>query len=338
MEYTLLKGTGLKVSRFCLGTMTFGGQTNEEDSIRIVHHALDEGVNFFDTAGTYTGGISEKYLGKALEGRREEAVIATKVNNPRGPLPNQSGQGRKHIMTDIEESLRSLRTDYIDLYYLHHPDYSTPMEEIIETMTNLVRSGKIRYYGLSNHSAWKCCQFIDKAREMHAVAPVVTESVYNLITRGLDDEMLPFLEEYNMGLAVYNPIAAGLLTGKHSKQAPAEGSRFAINSGYAQRYFNDQNLDAVEEIKRIASDEGMGILEFSLQWLLNQKAVDSIIVGTSKYEHAVENIALASETKKISPEALERCDELWNSIRGHYFSYFGNAHPPKRAPGEKKMF
>lgn len=332
MEYTRIKGTGLQVSRFCLGTMTFGDQTNEADAIRIIDHALSEGVNFFDTADMYTGGISEIIVGKALEGRREDAVIATKVTNPHGPLPNQSGQGRKHILTALERSLRSLRTDYIDLYYLHHPDPNTPVEEVIETMTNLVRSGKIRYYGLSNYSTWQCCSFIHKAREMHAVAPVVTESVYNLITRGIEDEMVPFLNEYKMGLTVFNPIAAGLLTGKHTGGKPQENTRFALNYGYQMRYFNDANLAAVEELSAIAEESGMSLLEFSLQWLLNRTVVDSLIVGASRYEHVVQNIALASEKKPLSEEAMKKCDAVWDKIRGHYFSYHANARPMRRPP------
>ena len=334
MEFTNIKGTGLKVSRVCLGTMTFGEQTSEADAIRIVDHALEQGVNFFDTADTYTGGRSEQILGKALEGRRELAVIATKVTNPRGPMPNQAGHGRKHILMDIEESLRSLRTDYIDLYYLHHPDPETPMEEVIETMTGLVRSGKIRYYGLSNHSTWQCCAFIHKAREMHAVAPVVTESVYNLITRGIENEMVSFLLEYRMGLTVYNPIAAGLLTGKHVHEKPEENTRFALNYGYEMRYFNEQNRTAVERLSEIAAENGMSLLELSLQWLLNQPVVDSIIVGASKYAHIVQNLSLAAEKKTLPPETLQKCDEVWASLRGQYFNYHGSIRPPKRP--EKK--
>ena len=330
MEFTHIKGTGLKVSRFCLGTMTFGGQTSESDSIRMVDYALDQGVNFFDTADGYTNGLSEQFLGKALEGKRENAVIATKVTNPTGPLPNQSGQGRKHILQNLERSLRSLRTDYIDLYYLHHPDPVTPVEEVIETMTNLVRSGKIRYYGLSNYSTWQCCSFIHKAKEMHAIAPVVTESVYNLITRGIEDEMVPFLNEYKMGLTVFNPIAAGLLTGKHSRGKPEANSRFDLNYGYAVRYFNDRNFDAVDRLTEIAAENGMGLLEFSLQWLLNRPAVDSIIVGASKFDHIVQNIGFAAQMKKLDTDAMKQCDAVWDTLRGQYFSYHADAKPMKR--------
>ena len=328
MEYTYIKGTGLKVSRVCLGTMTFGDQADEAESTRIVHHALDQGVNFFDTADGYTNGESERILGKALEGRRDYAVIATKVTNPRGFLPNQAGQGRKHVYQSLEESLRSLKTDYIDVYYLHYPDPTTPMEEAIETMTGLVRSGKILYYGLSNYNAWQCCAFIHKAREMGAIAPVVSESVYNLISRSLDDEMASFLLEYKMGLTVFNPIAAGLLTGKHKKGAPAPNSRLADNFGYKLRYFSDANLDAVDEITAIAEENDMSLLEFSLQWLLNRPVVDSIILGASKYEHIVQNIALTAEKKTLSPEAMAKCDELWHSIHGRDFSYHAGGRSP----------
>ena len=321
MQYHNIKGTGLKVSKFCLGTMMFGGQTDKEESIRIIDYAIESGVNFFDTADTYADGASEAIVGEALEGKRENAVIATKVRNPKGPLPNQSGLGRKHILQNVDESLAKLRTDYIDLLYLHHPDDETPIEETIETMTQLVRSGKIRYYGVSNYSAWQCCSFVHKAKEMGCIAPVITESVYNLLTRGLEDEMLPFLREYNMGLAVYNPIAAGLLSGKHSRSGPASDSRLATNAGYNRRYWNENNLDAVEELTEIASKAGMSLLEFSLTWLANKKEVDCVISGASKFDHAVQNIGILSEPKAIPEEFLKECDEVWGHIRGSYFNY-----------------
>lgn len=321
MQFQNIKGTGLKVSRFCLGTMMFGGQTSKEESIRIIDYALDNSVNFFDTADTYTGGQSEAILGEALQAKRDYAVIATKVHNPKGPLANQSGLGRKHIIQNVEESLRKLRTDYIDILYLHHPDNETPIEETIETMTQLVRSGKIRYYGVSNYSAWQCCSFVHKAREMNCIAPVITESVYNMLTRGLEDEMLPFLREYNMGLAVYNPIAAGLLSGKHSRSGPAAESRLATNAGYNGRYWKEGNLDAVEELTSIADEVGMSLLELALNWLISRKEVDSLIVGASRFEHAVQNIGIVSEPKEIPAELLARCDDVWNGIRGSYFNY-----------------
>ncbi len=337
MEYTCIKGTGLKVSRFCLGTMTFGDQTDEPESRRIIDCAIDQGVNFFDTADGYARGASEEILGRALEGRRDAAVIATKVTNPTGPLPNDAGQGRKHILLNLERSLRALRTDYIDVYYLHHPDAATPPEEAIETMTNLVRSGKIRYWGLSNYPTWQCCSFIHKAREMHAIPPVVTESVYNLITRGVEDEMTPFLAEYRMGMTVFNPIAAGLLTGKHRRGALAADSRLKDNYGYNLRYINDTNFDAVERLSAAAEEAGMSLLELALQWLLNRPAVDSVIVGASRLEHVQQNLALAAETKPLSPETLAACDEAWDLLRSRCFSYHAIARPiPRPVPGTEK--
>ena len=330
MEYTVLKGTGMRVSRFCLGTMTFGGQTDEAEARRIVDHALGEGVNFFDTADGYTDGASEQILGRALEGRRDDAVIATKVTNPVGPGPNDAGQGRKHILRNVERSLRALKTDYIDLYYLHRPDPATPAEEVIETMTGLVRSGKIRYWGVSNYPTWQFCSLVHTAREMHAIGPVATESVYNLITRGIEDEMAPFLTEYRLGLTVFNPIAAGLLTGKHSRGRLAENSRLKDNYGYNLRYVSDANMDAVERLSAAAGDSGMSLLELALQWLLNRSVVDSLIVGASRLEHVQQNIALSAERKPLSPELLAACDAVWDGLRGHYFSYHANARPPKK--------
>ena len=321
MEYRNVRGTGLKVSKFCMGTMMFGGQTDREESKKIIDYAYDNGVNFFDTADTYTGGLSEAILGEALEGKRDDAVIATKLRNPIGPKPNQMGLGRKHIMYVVEQSLKRLRTDYIDLLYLHHPDNDTPIEETIETMSNLVRSGKIRYYGLSNYSAWQCCSFIHKAREMNCVAPVITESVYNLLTRGVEDELVPFLREYNMGMAVYNPIAAGLLSGKHQRSGPEADSRLATNAGDNKRYWNERNLDAVEQLTAIAAEAGMSLLEFSLNWLASRDTVDSVIVGTSKFSHVVQHLQILSELKPIPAELEAKCDEVWNGIRGSYFNY-----------------
>ena len=335
MEYTNLKGTGLKVSRFCLGTMTFGDQTAEPEARQIVDCALEQGVNFFDTADGYTGGLSEQILGRALEGRREDAVIATKVTNPTGKGPNNAGQGRKHILQNVERSLSALRTDYIDLYYLHRPDPGTPAEEVIETMTQLVRSGKVRYWGVSNYPAWQFCSLVHTAREMHAIGPVATESVYNLITRGIEDELAPFLTAYRLGLTVFNPIAAGLLTGKHSRGHLAEHSRLKDNYGYNLRYVSDANMDAVERLTAAAMDSGMSLLELSLQWLLNRPVVDSVIVGASKLSHVQQNLALAAEKKPIAPEALAACDAVWDTLRGHYFSYHSNAKPVLRPPEKK---
>lgn len=319
MKYGNIKGTGLNVSEFCLGTMTFGGQTPKNEAIKIIDYAVDNGVNFYDTADIYTGGESEKILGKAISGKRDDLVIATKVCGPTKKIPNGSGLGRKHIIKNTEESLKRLNTDYIDILYMHFPDKSTPMEECIETMTNLVRSGKIRYYGVSNFSAWQCCSLIHKAKEMNAVAPTITETVYNILTRNVETEMVPFLKEYNMGMAVFNPLAGGLLTGKHTKDKAAEDTRFSLEKGYRMRYWHDENLDAVEELRNISKKYGIPMTKLALKWLSDKEAVDSIICGVSKYEHIVQNIEYMDDSD--CEEALAKCDELWEKLKGNFFNY-----------------
>ncbi len=320
MKYKNIKGTGLSVSELCLGTMTFGSQTDEKEAIRIIEYAVDNGVNFFDTADIYNGGESEKILGKATKAIRDNLVIATKVCGPVKKAPNGSGLGRKHIIQNVDESLKRLNTDYIDILYMHFPDKVTPLEECIETMTNLVRSGKIRYYGTSNFSAWQCCSFIHRAKEMNAVPPVVSESVYNIITRNVETEMIPFLKEYNMGMTVFNPLAGGLLTGKHSREYAVENTRFSLEKGYRMRYWNDLNLDAVERLREISSEYDIPMTKLALKWLAAKESVDSIICGVSKYEHAIQNIEYMDETM-LSSEVMAKCDEVWDMIKGKSFNY-----------------
>ncbi len=319
MKYKNLKGTGLKVSEFCLGTMTFGGQADEETSIRIVDHALDQGVNFIDTANIYTFGQSETILGKALKGKRDNVVLATKVCGGTGRGANDSGLGRKHIMKAVDDSLTRLQTDYIDLYYMHFTDPATPMEEALETMTNLVRSGKIRYFGVSNFSAWQFCSLVHTAKENGLIAPVVTQSVYNMVTRGIDDEMVPFLKEYNKGLTVFNPLAGGLLTGKHTREKAVEGSRLS-EGGYRMRYWKDGNFDAVDRLRELSEEVGIPMSGVALKWLRSKDYVDSIIGGVSKYEHAVENIGYFDDNY-LDAEIIAECDKIWDALKGDYFNY-----------------
>ncbi len=326
MQYTVLKGTGCKVSRFCLGTMTFGGQTDAETSTKIIDYAFDNGVNFFDTANIYTDGESEKILGQALAGKRDDTVIATKVAGPAyktaaGKMaPNGSGLGRKYILRSVEDSLKRLQTDYIDVLYMHFPDPSTPLEETVETMTGLVRSGKIRYYGVSNYPTWQLCDLIHIAKENGLVAPVVTETPYNPLTRGADDEMIPFLNAHKVGLAVYNPIAAGLMTGKHERDHAAENTRFSLEGGYRARYWKERNFDAIDELKKIADELGISLLELTFRWHLSNPCIDSVICGVSKYEHAVQNISMF-DLPALDKDVLKKFDEVWGMIKGSYYNY-----------------
>ena len=320
MKYTYIPSTGLQVSRICLGTMTFGGQTSRADSEKIIACALDHGINFIDTANIYTKGESESILGHCLGERRGDVVLATKTGGPTSRIPNHSGLSRSQLIRSVEDSLKRLRTDYIDLLYLHFPDRNTPAEEYIDTVTSLIRSGKIRYWGISNFSAWQCCDIVHKARQMNAVIPCVTENVYSLINRGIEDEMVPFLNHFSMGLTVFNPLAGGLLTGKHSKDHFTEGTRFSLERGYATRYWNDQNFDAVEHLKEIAKENEMSMIELSYRWLLSRKWVTSIICGVSKLEQLEENMQYCGE-EPLRPEIIENCENAWNLIHGSYFNY-----------------
>ncbi len=320
MQYRHLASTGLRVSEICLGTMTFGGQTNAEDSKKIIACALDSGINFIDTANIYTKGESERILGEALTGRRSEVVLATKTGGPAKQGPNGSGLSRRQIISSVEDSLKRLSTDYIDILYLHFPDRLTPAEEYTDAVSTLVRSGKIRYWGVSNFAAWQCCRIMHLAKEMRAVAPCITQNVYSLINRGVEDELVPFLQEYSMGLAVFNPLAGGILTGKHSRERYTEGTRFALEKGYAMRYWNDRNFDAVDALKSVAEANGMTMVELSYKWLLSHSRVTSVICGVSKLSQLEENIGY-STSEILSPEIVQQCEEAWSMIRGDYFNY-----------------
>ena len=322
MEYKNLGNSGLKVSRVCLGTMTFGGQSSAEESERIVRAALDRGVNFVDTANIYPvmkGGLSETIVGESLKGVRDDVILATKAGGGMNRLPNGKGLSRAHLLREVDASLKRLQTDYIDVFYLHFPDFETPVEETIQTMDMLVRSGKIRYYGLSNYSAWQCCDILHKAKELGCIAPIVTESVYNVITRGLDDEMIPFLKDSGMGLTVYNPLAGGLLTGKHTRDHAEENSRYDSDRGYKMRYWKDRNWDAIEELGRISAETGMSPIELSMGWLLTHDFVSSIICGASKCSHIEQNLGYADT--RLDSELMAKLDKLWDFIKGDFYSY-----------------
>ncbi len=320
MQYRHLPSTGLKVSDICLGTMTFGGQTNAEDSRNIIACALDNGINFIDTANIYTQGESERILGNALGPRRKDVILATKTGGPTARIPNSSGLSRRQILTSVEDSLKRLNTDYIDILYLHFPDKLTPPQEYIETVSSLIRSGKIRYWGISNFSAWQCCELVHMARELGCIPPVVTEYVYSAINRGIEGEMTTFLQKYQLGLTVFNPLAGGLLTGKHDRSHYTEGTRFALEKGYAMRYWNDRNFNAIDILKQVAADNGMSLVDLSYKWLLSKPWVTSIICGVSKLSQLEENITYSQEGS-LSPDIAAKCDEVWPMIHGSYFNY-----------------
>jgi aryl-alcohol dehydrogenase-like predicted oxidoreductase len=324
MEYRKLPGTSLELSLVCLGTMQFGGQTSEADSLSIMDYAFEHGINIFDTANSYIDGEGEKVVGKGLKGRRDKIILATKVGGQVGKGPNSSGLCRRYIMASVDASLKRLGTDYIDIYYMHVPDYDTGLEETLETMNTLVKAGKIRYIAVSNYASWQMADMLAIC-EKHGYVPVmVCQNVYNLLNRGVEPELIPFLKAHNIGMFAYNPIAGGFLTGKYSPGVPAQGTRFSDTHNqakrYQERYWTDENFAAVEKLKKIAGENGMSILQLAMKWCAQQRMITSLLNGVSRLSQLEQNIA-SLEGEPLSKEILKQCDEVWVSLAGNVFAY-----------------
>lgn len=323
MRYKTMGRTGLNVSEVCLGTMTYGDQVEEAEAIKIMEAAYDAGVNFFDTADSYVSGKSEEIVGKALSGKRDSVVLATKVANPSGPGPNDRGLSRKHIMQAIEASLRRLGTDYVDVYYAHKPDYETPIDETLRTFDDLIHQGKTRYIACSNFRAWQLCKALWTSDIRGLGQFDCIQTPYNLLTRDVEYELLPLCVSEGVGVTVYNPLAAGLLTGKYDPdKPPPKGTRFALDSigkMYYERYWSPTNFQAVEELKQLASEHGQSLTRFSLAWLLHNDAVTSVIFGASSVQQLRDNLA-ATEVQ-LSNDEMESCNGVWHRLRPLRFFY-----------------
>jgi aryl-alcohol dehydrogenase-like predicted oxidoreductase len=311
----VLSKTGLKVSRLCFGTMTFGGQTDEATSVQMVERCLDSGINFFDTANAYTGGTSETMLGRALKGRRHRVVLASKVSNKVGDAPDQKGLSRAAIRRCLDDSLKRLETDYLDLYYMHLPDYETPIEESLAAMDELVREGKVRHVAQSNYAAWQVTEMQWLAEKNHYQPVVVSQPMYNLLARGIEQEFLPMSKQFGIANVVYNPLAGGLLTGKHNMAEPIRGSRFDKNKMYLDRYWHDDDFSAVEAVREISRKSGRSMVSLALCWLLHHTAIECVILGASKLEQLTQNLAAAGEGP-LDGETLAALDQVWQRLRG----------------------
>ena len=320
MKYNVLPKTNIKVSSLSLGTMMFGGQTSEADSFAIINYAFEQGVNFWDTANVYNQGESERIVGKALKGRRDKIILATKVGGSMHDGLLDAGLTRHQIISSIEDSLTRLDTDYIDLYYMHMPDHETKLEESLEAMSSLVDAGKVRYIGVSNYAAWQIADMLAICDKMGYTSPIISQNVYNTITRGVEAELVPFLQAHELGMTVYNPIAGGLLAGKHKPGTPLENTRFANNKSYYDRYWSKENFVAVEKLITIAEQHSISILELAMKWCINRPSVTSVISGVSKLEQIKQNIA-AIEGDELDQEILDACDEVWHSLAGTRFAY-----------------
>ena len=320
MKYNKVGRTGLKISEITLGTMIFGQQVDESEAIKIMEVAFEKGINSFDTANAYTAGRSEEIVGKALKNKRHSVVLATKVANRQGPGPNEFGLSREHILQAVENSLRRLGTDYLDVYYAHVPDYTTPIEETLRAFDYLIQQGKVRYIACSNYLAWQLVRALAVSEQHNLARFDCIQSPYNLITRDIEIELLPCCASEGVGVVVYNPLAAGLLTGKHNgKQAPASDTRFGQNKIYYDRYWSLVNFTAVDRLNKIADAHGRKMAQFSLAWILGNPVVTSAIVGASSSKQLEEN--LGAVDLKLTTEEIKACDDVWLEFRPPRFFY-----------------
>jgi aryl-alcohol dehydrogenase-like predicted oxidoreductase len=309
MEYRRIGRSGLKVSEICLGTMTFGHGTDAAEAGNMVAACLDAGVTFFDTANGYNNGASETILGQALGTRRRDVVIATKVFNVMGPGPNDSGMSRVHIMNAVEDSLRRLGTDYIDLYYIHHVDVQTPLEEMLRAFDDLVRQGKIRYPACSNYEAWRLMEAVWTSDSKGLARFEAYQPQYSLVVRDIEEELVPACTLKGLGMVVWSPLAGGYLSGKYRPgQTSVEGSRSSENWVFPSRYFHPDHEAILTELLAVSQELGRSPAQVAVRWVLEQPQVSSAIVGARMAAQLRDTLAAAGW--RLPDAARERLDKV----------------------------
>jgi aryl-alcohol dehydrogenase-like predicted oxidoreductase len=306
----LLGRTGVRVSPLCLGTMMFGGPTNAADSIRIIHRALDAGINFVDTADMYSTGESERIVGQALADRRDRVVLATKGRHKMGEGPNDWGASRLHLRQALDASLQRLATDYVDLYYVHAPDYDTPIDETLRFLDDAVRQGKILYPACSNFRAWRVCEALWTSDKLGLARFAAVQPLYNLVNRDIEVELLPLAREHGLGVVSYSPLARGILTGKYKPgEAFPEGSRAARNDKrLREAELRDESLAISQRLAEHCRTRGVPPSQFALAWCLANPILTSVILGPRTMEQLDDN--LAALAVQITPEDETFVDSL----------------------------
>ncbi len=326
MQYTNLGTTGLKVSRICLGTMTYGSKQwrewvlEEEESRPFLQRALEMGINFFDTADMYSVGKSEEVVGRALKDfgpSRDRLVIATKVFNPMGDDPNQKGLSRKHIMHAVDDSLKRLQTDYVDLYQIHRFDYDTPIDETLEALDRVVQAGKALYIGASSMHAWQFAKMLYLADQLGATRFVSMQNHYNLLYREEEREMIPLCQEEGIGIIPWSPLARGFLAGNRTKEQFGETVRAKTDNYAQQLYYQDSDFAVVERLTTVAKERGDSNAQVALAWLLNKPEVTAPIIGASKMHHLED--AIKALDIELSEEEMKLLEEPYrpHPILGH---------------------
>ena len=310
MEFRKLGNSGLKVSEVGLGGNNFGWWADEQASALVINGAIDAGINFIDTADVYDQGHSEEYIGRTLKGKRHQVLIATKFGGPMGQDPNEKGGSRYHVLQAVDNSLKRLQTDYIDLYYMHIPDGSTPIEETLSALDSLVKSGKVRYIGCSNFAAWQVNEALWTSKTNHLTAFVVIQQRYNLLSREIERELVPCCEAHGVGVIPYSPLANGLLTGKYRQgQEPPKDSRLAttVLPGM-NRVLDKANWEVLSKLETFAGEQGHTVHELAIAWLLAKPWLASVIAGATKVEQVTSNVAAAEW--KLTAEEVSAVDTI----------------------------
>lgn len=321
---TKLGQTGLTVSRLVLGTMTFGLQSDEETSRQILDTAAASGINFLDTADVYplgggvaTAGKTEEIIGRWLKGKRDRFIIATKAVGRVGDAPWDQGSSRKHLLDAIDASLRRLNTDYIDLYQLHSDDPSTPLDETLEALDTIVRAGKVRYIGVSNFLAYRLSRALGRTDVRKLTRFVSIQPRYNLLFREVERELFPLAQEEGLGVIPYNPLAGGLLTGKHDRTGqPTPGTRFTLGAAaerYQDRYWHDREFDTVDELRTVADAAGLSLTTLSLAWVLANPVITAPIIGASRPEQLTDS--LKAIEVKLDESLKQKLDDITAEYR-----------------------
>jgi len=311
MEYRILGNTGIKVSSLCLGTANFADPTSAQDSIKIVHRAVEAGINLIDTADSYAAGESEKFIGKALalSKNRDKVFLATKVFYPTGPGPNDRDLSRVHILKACEDSLKHLQTDYIDIYQVHRPSTVVPVEETLEALTDLVQQGKVRYIGCSTHPAWKVMEALKISEQKGFVKYILEQSPYNLLDRRIENELVPLCKKYGLGILAWAPLAQGVLAGRYSsaKEYP-KGSRAALRGGIYSERITDRGIEIGTRFINLAKDAGMSPSQLAILWVKDQDGITAPLIGPRTLEQLEDLLPVGD--KSLDDSLREACDKL----------------------------
>ena len=306
MEFRRLGESGLEVSVICLGTMMFGDRTDAATAQRILGSAIDAGVNFIDTADVYAKGASETIVGPAIAAHRRRWILATKVGNVMTAKPDDGGLSRRWIMQACEDSLRRLATDYIDIYYLHRDDDETPLEETIEAIGDLIRAGKIRYFGVSNYRGWRVAEIVGLCAELNVPRPVVCQPYYNAFNRMPEVELLPACDYYGLGVVPYSPLARGMLTGKYAPgtEPPADSRVARKDRRMMETEFRSESMAMAQTIKAHAEKKGLTATQFALAWVLSNRIISAVIAGPRTFEQWTDYLSAVGRTLDADDEAL----------------------------------